>query len=96
VTNCFAGKIIVFAGVSILVAGQRLEHGDALDFIAEELDAQRVLAARRTKLNRIAAHAKLAALERDVVPVYCRSTSREEKLLARDACPTCSGMTIFS
>ena len=50
-----------------LVAGQRLEARDPFDFVAEKLDPQGVFAASGAKLDCIAAHAKLAAGELDVV-----------------------------
>ena len=49
------------------VAGQRLEARDPVDFVAEKLDPQGVFAASGAKLDRITAHAKLAAGELDVV-----------------------------
>src|SRR5207249_3958943 len=49
------------------VAGQRLEARDPFDFVAEKLDPQGVFAASGAKLDRIAAHTKLASGELDVV-----------------------------
>ncbi len=67
VTNCLAGKMMTAERRLRRFAGQRLEAGDALDFVAEEFDAQAVLGAGGAQLDHVAAHAELAALEGDVV-----------------------------
>ena len=69
VTNCFPGKNGHGVERFNLVSGQRLEAGEPLDFVAEKFDAQAVLASGGTNFHRVAAHAEVAALEGDVVPV---------------------------
>src|SRR5881296_2100993 len=49
------------------VARERIDLGDALDFIAPELDAHRLFVIGREDLDRIAPDAEGAALEADVV-----------------------------
>ena len=49
------------------LAGQRVDLDDALDLVAEELDAHRDLLVGRIELERVAAHAELAAHEGHVV-----------------------------
>ena len=66
-----------------LVACERIEARDAFDLLAEEFDAQGVLAAGGAEFNRVAAHAKLAALEGDVVAVVLQIHKAGKKLLAR-------------
>src|SRR5207237_1738524 len=51
------------------LAGERVELGDALDLVAEELDADREVLVRRVDLERVAPHAELAADEALVVPL---------------------------
>ena len=67
-----------------LAPGQRIESGDALDLVAEELDPQRVFGPRRTKLDGVAAHPKLAAGELDIVPVVLQVHDPFQELLAGD------------
>ena len=50
------------------VAGERIEARDAIDLVAEELDADRLLVqVRGMHLHHIAAHAESPALEGDVI-----------------------------
>ena len=49
------------------LAGERVDRADALDLVAEELDAHRPLLVGREHLDRVAAHAELVAGEREVV-----------------------------
>ena len=49
------------------LAGERVDRADALDLVAEELDADRPLLVRREHLDRVAPHAELVAGEREVV-----------------------------
>ena len=51
------------------VAGERMQHVERLDLIAEHLDADRVLLVDRDDLDGVAAHAEVAAREVDVVAV---------------------------
>ena len=52
-----------------LLAGERIDDGDAVDRVAEHLDAQHRLLVRGVHLDGVAAHAELAAAEGDVVAV---------------------------
>ena len=49
------------------LAGQRVDLDDALDLVAEELDAEGQVLVRREDLQHVAAHAELAAHEVHVV-----------------------------
>ena len=49
------------------LARERVDRGDALDLVAEERDAQRLLLVRGEDLDRVAAHAELVAREAHVV-----------------------------
>ena len=69
------------------MAGQGIEPRDALNPVAEELDAQRVFGPGGAKLDGIAAHAKLAAGELEVVPAVLQVHDAFEELLARDFLP---------
>ena len=51
------------------IAGERMQHVERLDLVAEHLDADRVLLVHRDDLDRVAAHAEVAAREVDVVAV---------------------------
>ena len=66
-----------------LVPGQRLEPRDALDLVAEELDAQGVLAPGGAELDRVAAHAELAARELDVVAGVLQVHQPVQEVVAR-------------
>ena len=73
------------------VPGERIEAGDALDFVAEELDAQaRPLGVGRTNLHGVAAHAKFAALEGDVVARIAGRSGGAEHSSRLICCPTFS------
>ena len=52
-----------------LLAGERVDRGDAVDRVAEHLDAQHRLLVGRVHLDRVAADAEVAAAERHVVAV---------------------------
>ena len=80
-----------------LVSRQRLEAGEALDFVAEKLDAQPVLAPGGTQFHRVAAHAELAAREFDVVAVVLQiHQPRAGTVRATMSMPARTGMTIAS
>ena len=49
------------------LAGERVDRRDALDLVAEQRDAQRLLLVRGEHLDRVAAHAELVAGEAHVV-----------------------------
>ena len=49
------------------LAGDRVDRGDPLDLVAEELDADAALLVRREDLDRVAADPELVADERHVV-----------------------------
>ena len=66
---------------------QRLEAREAFHGVAEKLDAQSVLGVSGAKLDGVAAHAKLAALEGDVVAVVLEGDELFEQLLAREGLP---------
>ena len=55
------------------LAGERVDRDDALDLVAEELDADRPLLVRREHLDRVAPHPELVAGERDVVALVLRA-----------------------
>ena len=63
-------------------AAQGIKLRDAIDAVAKKLDPQRVLTARRPKLDGIAAHAKLAAPEFDVVAAVLKVHDPFEELVA--------------
>ena len=81
------------------LAGERIDLGDALDLVAPQLDAHALLLVGREDLDRVAAHAEGAALERDVValvldarrdpresrrvPVLCPISTRDHQLAVR-------------
>ena len=69
------------------MARQRLEPRDFLDFIAEKLQAQAILAPGRPDFHRVAAHAEIAALEGDVVAVVLQIHQPRQELLARSGLP---------
>ena len=52
-----------------LLAGERVDGGDAVDRVAEHLDAQHRLLVGRVDLDRVAAHPEVAPAERHVVAV---------------------------
>ncbi len=70
-----------------LVSRQRLKARDAFDLVAEEFDAQRILAAGGAKFHRIAADTELAALEGDVVARVLQVHEAGEELIARQGLP---------
>ena len=49
------------------VTGQRVQHRERIDLVAEHLDANRELLIHRDDFDRVAAHAEGAARERHVV-----------------------------
>ena len=51
------------------IAGERMQHVERLDLVAEQLDADGVLLVDRDDLDRVAAHPEVAAREVDVVAV---------------------------
>ena len=51
------------------IAGERMQHVERFDLVAEQLDADRVLLVHRDDLDRVAAHSEVAAREVDVVAV---------------------------
>ena len=52
-----------------LLARERVDHGDAVDRVAEHLDAQHRFVVRRMHLDGVAAHTELATAKRHVVAV---------------------------
>ena len=67
VTKCFAGIDVDGVALGQQLAGQRVDLDDALDLVAEEVDADRQLLVRRVDRDAVAAHAELAADEIHVV-----------------------------
>ncbi len=71
----FAGDVVGgrehhhLAHVVERLAGERIDGGDAVDRVAEHLDAQHRLVVGGVHLDGVAAHTELAAAERDVVAV---------------------------
>jgi hypothetical protein len=67
---------------------QRLEARDAIDLVAEELDANSFLVeVCRLHFHHIAAHAKSTALKRDVVPFVKHLHQLRQHALARNRLP---------
>ena len=65
------------------MAGERIKSRDAIHFIAEELDAQRLLIRTgRVHLDDIAAHAKTTAIKRDVVSLVEHIHELRQHILA--------------
>ncbi len=52
-----------------ILSCQRIDHGNAVDSVAEHLDPQHVFLVRRVDLNRVATHPKVATAECHVVAV---------------------------
>ncbi len=69
------------------IAGQRMEHVERLDLIAEHLDADRVLLVHRDDLDRVAADAEVAAREVDVVAVVLHRDELADERVAVVALP---------
>ena len=73
------------------LAGQRVDLGDALDLVAEELDAVRQVGVGGHHLERVAAHAELAAPQLQVVAlVEDVDQLAQHQLAARAARRGCS------
>ena len=66
-----------------LVPGERIEARDLLDAVAEKLDAHRILSIARAHLHRVAAHAKVAAGEFDIVAVVLHVHKLAQEVVAR-------------
>ena len=64
------------------LAGQRVDLDDALDLVAPELDAHGDLLVGREDLERVAAHAELAAREVDVVALVVDVGQEAQHLVA--------------
>ena len=62
-----AGKTCVLVEVAERLAGERVDHREPLDLVAEQLDAHRRLLVGRVDLDGVAAHPELAAHEVHVV-----------------------------
>ena len=67
------------------LAGEHVDLRDALDLVAPHLDAHALLFVRREDLDRVAAHAERAALERDVVAGVLDPHERAQNVVAVDA-----------
>ena len=65
-------------------AGQRVDHGEGLDLVAEQLDPVADLLVGRPELDDVAPDAELAALEADVVAVVLDVDELQEHLVAVD------------
>src|SRR5258706_126790 len=64
------------------LAGQRVDHVDVADLIAEEFDAIGELFVRRLQLNHVAANAERAALEVDIIARVLEVDQLSEHLVA--------------
>ena len=64
------------------IAGERMQHVQRLDLVAEHLDADRVLLVDRDDLDRVAAHAEVAAREVDVVAVVLHRDELADQRIA--------------
>ena len=62
------------------LAGERVEGADALDLVAEQLDADPALLVGGHDLDHVAARAEAAALERVVVPLVARLDEAREQV----------------
>ena len=69
------------------LAGERVEPGELVHFVAEEADAERVLFVRRHDLDDVAAHAERAAAELDVVALVLNLDQLAQDVVALDALP---------
>jgi hypothetical protein len=72
------------------VAGERVQHVERLDLVAEQLDAHGVLLVDRDDLDRVAAHTEVAAREVDVVAVVLHRDELADERVAVVPLPTCS------
>ena len=66
-------------------AGQRIERGEAVDFVAEELDAHALFFVRRVDFDDVAADAKRAAPEVVIVPLVLDLDELSQNLIAADS-----------
>ena len=64
------------------VAGERVQCGDAVDLVAEELDAYGQLLIHRDDLHRVAPHAEGAARECDVVALVLHVDEGAQQIVA--------------
>ena len=69
------------------LARQDVDLRDTFDLIAPHLDANTLLFIRRIDLDGVAAHAKRATLERDVVPRILYAHERPQDVVTLDAFP---------
>ena len=67
-----------------LVAGQRVQRGDAVDLVAEEFDAHGQFLVDGDDFDRIAAHAEGAAREGDVVALVLHGHEPAQQVVAID------------
>ena len=74
--------------VAQVLAGDRVDHGDPIDRVAEHLDAQDVLLVARVHLDGVAAHAELAPPEGHVVAVELQVDElAQDRSAGRSRCP---------
>src|SRR5512146_359822 len=66
------------------LAGEHVDLGDPLDLVPPHLDADTLLFVRRKDLDRIAAYAEGASLERDVVSVVLDLHERAQDVVSLD------------
>ena len=95
VTNCLAGNTDDSFERLDFATGERVEPGDALDFLAKEFHAQAVFASGGPDFDGIAAHAEMAALEGDIVAVVLEADEAGEELFARNAAAHAHGNNHF-
>jgi hypothetical protein len=69
------------------LAGQRIERGEVVDLVAEELNAQPLLLIRRIDLDDVAADAERAAAEILVVAFVLNLHQLAQHLVAADPLP---------
>ena len=66
------------------LAGERVDDRQRVDLVAEQLDAEAELLVGRPDLDHVAAHAELAALERDVVALVLDVDEAQQQFVAVD------------
>ena len=79
-----------------LLAGERIDDRDAIDGVAEHLDAQHGLLVRGMDLDGVAAHPELAAAERHVVAVVLQVDELAKDGALVVSSPTCATQELAS
>src|SRR5262249_49285280 len=71
------------------LAREDVDLRDALDLVAPHLDAHALLLVRRKDLDRVAAHAERATVERDVVAPVLNANQGTQDVVAIDLLSLC-------